>query len=83
MGYTGRELALTGSVFDFQFDEMVSSPVRQVQYVMDIFIQKIFRFWVFSSVSVGPSGILGTRNYGSLGFTSIFINIRFKMGTSL
>ena len=83
LGYTGRELALAGSVFDFRFDAMVSSPVRQTQYVMDILIQKIFRLWAFSSISVGPSGILGTRNDGSFGFTSIFVNIRFKMGTSL
>ena len=83
LGYTGRELSLAGSVFDFRFDAMVSSPVRQTQYVMDILIQKIFSFSAFSSIAVGPSGILGTRNDGSFGFTSIFVNIRFKMGTSL
>lgn len=83
LGFTGRELALAGSVFDFRFDAMVSSPVRQPQFVMDILIQKIFRLWAFSSISIGPSGILGTRNDGSFGFTSIFFNIRFKMGTSL
>ncbi|MCZ6704138.1 MAG: hypothetical protein O6940_14000 [Ignavibacteria bacterium] len=83
LGYTGRELSLAGSVFDFRFDAMVSSPVRQTQYVIDILIQKIFSFSAFSSIAVGPSGILGTSNDGSFGFTSIFVNIRFKMGTSL
>jgi hypothetical protein len=83
LGFTGRELELAGSVFDFRFDAMISSPVRQAQYVTEILVQKIFSFWSFSSIAVGPSGILGTRDDGSFGLTSIFFNIRFKMGTSL
>ena len=82
-GFTGREMALAGSVFDFRFDAMVSSPVREPQYVFDIIIQKIFDYWAFSSIALGPSGILGTLDDGSFGFTTIFLNLRLKLGTSL
>ena len=83
IGYTGREMALAGSVFDFRFDAMVSSPVREPQYVFDIIIQKIFDYWAFSSIALGPSGTLGTLDDGSFGFTTIFVNFRIKVGTSL
>ena len=83
VGYTGREMALAGSVFDFRFDAMVNSPVRQPQYVFDIIIQKVFDYWSFSSIALGPSGIMGTLKDGSFGFTSIFFNFRLKLGTSL
>ncbi len=82
-GYEGRELALAGSVFDFRFDAMVNSPVRQPQYVCDILVQKIFDYWAFSTVAIGPSFILGTTNSGGFGMTSIFFNLRIKVGASL
>ncbi len=83
IGFTGREMALAGSVFDFRFDAMVSSPAREPQYVFDIIIQKIFDYWAFSSIAIGPSGTLGTLDDGSFGFTTIFFNFRMKIGTSL
>ena len=83
IGFFGREMALAGSVFDFRFDAMVSSPVREPQYVFDIIIQKIFDYWAFSSLAIGPSGTLGTLDDGSFGFTTIFLNFRIKVGTSL
>jgi hypothetical protein len=83
IGYTGRELSLAGSVFDFRFDAMVSSPVRQPQYVCDVMVQKIFDYWAFSTIAIGPSAILSTTKSGSLGLTSIFVNLRIKVGASL
>ena len=83
IGFTGREMALAGSVFDFRFNALVSSPVREREFVIEAIIQKVFDYWSFSSIAIGPSGILGTLDDGSFGFTSIFFNIRFKMGTSL
>jgi len=83
IGFFGREMALAGSVFDFRFDAMVSSPVREPQYVFEIIIQKIFDYWAFSSVAIGPTGTLGTLDDGSFGFTTIFLNFRIKVGTSL
>jgi len=82
-GYEGRELALAGSVFDFRFDAMVSSPVRQPRYVCDILVQRIFDYWAFSTIAIGPSFILGTTNSGGFGLTSLFFNLRIKVGTSL
>jgi len=82
IGYTGREMSLAGSVFDFRFDAMVSSPEREPQFVFDVIIQKIFDYWSFSSIALGPSGTLGTLDDGSFGFTAIFFNLRFKLGTS-
>jgi len=83
IGYTGREMALAGSVFDLRFDAMVSSPVRQPQYVLDILVQKIFDYWAFSTISVGPSIIMSNTKSGSFGFTSLFFNLRIKVGSSL
>ncbi len=82
-GYEGRELALAGSVFDFRFDAMVNSPIRQPEYVCDILVQRIFDYWAFSTVAIGPSFILGTTNTGGFGFTSLFFNLRIKVGASL
>lgn len=83
IGYTGREHTLGGSVFDFRFDAMVSSPVRQPQYVVDILVQKIFDMWASSAIAIGPSAILGTTKSGSFGTLSVFFNLRLKIGTSL
>lgn len=83
IGYTGREHTLGGSVFDFRFDAMFNSPVRQPQYVIDIMVQKIFDMWASSAIAVGPSAIVGTKKNGSLGITSILFNLRIKVGTSL
>jgi hypothetical protein len=82
-GFTGRELALAGSVFDLRFDAMFSSPIRQPQYVLDIFVQKIFDYWAFSTIAVGPSIIMSNTKSGSFGFTSLFFNLRIKVGSSL
>lgn len=83
IGYSGREHTLGGSVFDFRFDAMFNSPVRQPQYVIDIMVQKIFDLWASSAIAVGPSAIVGTKKNGSLGITSILFNLRIKVGTSL
>lgn len=82
VGFTGREMSLAGSVFDFRFDAMVSSKEREPQYVIDILIQKIFGNWAFSAVAIGPSVVLSRTNKDQFGFTSIFVNARLKAGTS-
>jgi hypothetical protein len=83
IGYTGRELSLAGSVFDFRFDALVSSKERKPQYVVDILVQKIFDYWGFAAIAAGPSVIFGTLDNGKPGFTSFFVNLRLKIGTSL
>ena len=83
IGFTGRELALAGSVFDLRFDAMFNSPVRQTQFVLDIMVQKIFDYWAFSTIAIGPSIIMSHTNSGSFGFTSLFANLRIKVGSSL
>lgn len=83
IGYTGRELSLAGSVFDLRFDAMFNSPVRQNQYVLDILVQKIFDYWAFSTISIGPSVTMSNTNSGSFGFISLFANLRIKVGSSL
>ena len=83
IGYSGRELSLAGSVFDFRFDAMVSSKEREPQYVADLLVQKVFDYWGFSAIAVGPSVIFGTLNNGENGFTSVFVNLRLKVGSSL
>lgn len=82
IGFTGREMSLAGSVFDFRFDAMVSSKEREPQYIVEALIQKIFGNWAFSAVAVGPSVILTKTNKDEFGITSIFVNVRLKAGTS-
>ncbi len=83
IGFTGRELSLAGSTFDFRFDAMPHSDVRQPQYVVDILVQRIAENWGFSAFAIGPSAIFSTTNKGRFGITSIFLNFRLKVGTSL
>lgn len=82
-GFMGRELTLGGSVFDLRMDYMFNSPVRPNQFVIDISVQKIFDYWAYSTISIGPSAIVGKLSSGNIGLTSIFMNIRVKIGTSL
>lgn len=82
IGFTGREMSLAGSVFDFRFDALVSSKERQPQYIIEALIQKIFGSWAFSAVAIGPSLILTKTNKDKFGITSIFVNARLKVGTS-
>jgi hypothetical protein len=83
VGYSGREISLAGSIFDFRFDAMIKSDVRQPQYNLDILVQRIFDSWAFSAFALGPSVVLGQTSQGKFGITSIFVNARLKVGTSL
>jgi hypothetical protein len=83
IGFTGRELSLAGSTFDFRFDAMPKSDIRNPQFVIDLLVQKIFDGWGFSALAVGPSAIIGKDSLNRTTFTSLFLNFRFKVGTSL
>ncbi len=83
IGYTGRELSMAGSTFDFRFDALFNSKIRNPQYVFDVLIQKIAESWGFSAFAMGPAVVLSKTDKGSFGITSIFVNIRIKVGTSL
>jgi hypothetical protein len=83
IGYTGRELSLAGSTFDFRFDAMPKSDLRNPQYVIDLMVQKIFDGWGFSAIAIGPSAIIGKDSNNRTAFTSLFLNLRVKVGTSL
>jgi hypothetical protein len=82
-GFTGRELSLAGSTFDFSFDAMPHSDVRLPEYVINILVQKIFESWGFSAIAIGPSAVFGTDRFNRFTSTSLFINIRIKVGSSL
>ncbi len=83
VGFMGREMSLAGSVFDLRLDAMVSSPVRQPQLVFDLEVQKIFDYWAFSTIAIGPSLIMTNLKSGSFGFSSLYFNIRIKVGSVL
>jgi hypothetical protein len=82
-GFAFRELSLAGSTFDLSFDGMPSSKYRELQYNINLLVQKIMEGWGFSAFSIGPSISLSTLDTGSFGITKIFVNLRFKVGTSL
>ncbi|HMN50299.1 MAG TPA: hypothetical protein PKD67_14235 [Ignavibacteriaceae bacterium] len=82
-GFAFREMSLAGSTFDFGFDGMPGSKYREPQYNINLLVQKIMEVWGFSAFSIGPSISLSTLDTGSFGITKIFVNLRFKIGTSL
>ena len=83
IGFTGRELSLAGSTFDFRFDAMPKSDIRQPQYVLDILVQKIAESWGFSALAIGPSLIFSKDDKGKSAIISLLLNMRLKVGTSL
>ena len=83
IGFTGRELSLAGSTFDFSFDAMPSSDVRQPEYVLNIMVEKVAESWASSALAIGPSVIYSKKDNGKYGFVSVMFNLRFKVGTSL
>lgn len=82
-GFLFREMSLAGSTFDLSFDGMPSTKYRQPQYNINLLVQKIMEGWGFSSFAIGPSISLTRLDSGNIGFSKIFVNLRFKMGTSL
>lgn len=83
IGFTGRELSLAGSTFDFRFNAMTKSDVRQPQYVVEILVQKIADNWGFSSFALGPSLTYSKNDKGKNAIIALLVNLRLKIGTSL
>ena len=81
-GFNFREMSLAGSTFDLVFDAMPGSKYREPQYNVTLLVQKIMEGWGFSAFAIGPSASLSTLASGGFGFTKIFVNMRFKLGTS-
>jgi len=82
IGFTGRELSLAGSTFDFRFDAMPKSDIRQPQYIFEVLAQKIADSWGFSALALGPSLIFSKDDKGRDGIIALFLNLRLKVGTS-
>jgi hypothetical protein len=82
-GFAFREASLAGSTFDLSFDGMPRSKYREPQYNINLLVQKIMEGWGFSAFAIGPSASLSRLDDGGFGFTKIFVNLRFKIGTSL
>ena len=82
-GFALREASLAGSTFDLAFDGMPGSKYREPQYNINLLVQKIMEGWGFSAFAIGPSASLSRLDDGGFGFTKIFVNLRFKIGTSL
>ena len=82
-GFTGRELSLAGSTFDFSFDAMPSSDVRQPVYTFNLLVQKIADAWGTSALALGPTLMLSKDSGGKFTAVSVFFNLRLKVGTSL
>ena len=83
IGFTGREMTLAGSTFDFSFDAMPSSDVRQPEYVLNIMVEKIAESWGASAFAMGPSVVYSKKDDGKFGLVTVLFNLRFKVGTSL
>ena len=83
LGFDFREMSLAGSTFDLWFDAMPTGKYRNPEYLINLTVQKIAESWAFSAFSIGPSIILSRLPNGNFGMYKIFVNMRFKMGSSL
>jgi hypothetical protein len=83
VGFTGRELSVAGSTFDFRFDAMPHSDVRNPEYVLEVMVQKIAESWGFSAFALGPSVVFSKDTKGNFGVLTLFLNMRLKVGSSL
>lgn len=81
-GFIFREISVAGSTFDLSFDGMPGSKYREPQYNINLLVQKIMEGWGSSAFAFGPSLSISKLSSGSFGFTKIFLNLRFKVGTS-
>lgn len=81
-GFGFREMSLAGSTFDLAFDGMPTTKYRQPQYNITLLVQKIMEGWGFSAFAIGPAASISRTDSGGIGFTKIFVNLRFKLGTS-
>lgn len=75
IGFTGRELALAGSVFDFSFDAMPSSDVRAPEYECNLMIEKVGDMWASSAFAIGPSVIFSKDYNGNFKAITILLNM--------
>jgi hypothetical protein len=82
-GFTGRELTLAGSTFDFSMDYMSSSDVRQPELLLNLMVEKIAEDWGTSAFAIGPTLTVSNNLKGQFGAVSVFVNLRIKVGTSL
>jgi hypothetical protein len=82
-GFGFREMSLAGSTFDFTFDGMPTNKFRNPQYNITLLVQKVMEGWGFSAFAIGPSINITKLDTGKIGFAKIFVNLRFKIGTSL
>lgn len=82
-GFILREASLAGSTFDLSFDGMPGGKYREPQYNINLLVQKVMEGWGFSAFAIGPSASITRLDSGKIGLSKIFVNLRFKIGTSL
>ena len=85
IGYVGREMALVGSNFDLRMDYAIpyGAGRRSNQFMLECLVSKIAESWATSAVAIGPAIIVGMNQNRKVGINTLFLNIRFKLGSSL
>jgi hypothetical protein len=83
LGFSGRELSLAGSTFDFSFDGMPYSDIRMPEYEFNLMVEKIGESWGSSAFAIGPAMIISKDTDGKYKAVTIFVNFRLKIGSSL
>jgi hypothetical protein len=82
-GIIGREISLAGSTFDLRIDALFDTKERDNQYSIEVLVQRIAASWGFSAFALGPSVTFGRARTGDFAISSVFFNLRLKVGTSL
>ena len=79
IGFLGREMRLAGSVFDTRIDATLKG-IRNFQIAIDIMVANIGEGFAFSSFAIGPSIRLSKLTTGKMGFLTVLVNARMKLG---
>ena len=80
IGINARECNVGGSLFDFRMDYMFSSK-RNNQFLFELLFSNFAEGLGMASLAIGPSVRITRLENSKIGFHTIFLNARFKIGS--
>lgn len=79
LGFSGREMRLAGSQFDFRLDATLKGK-RNFQLLVEPLISSIGEGFALSAFAIGPSFRFGKTENDKFGLLTIMVNMRLKVG---
>jgi hypothetical protein len=79
IGFSGREMQFSGSVFDMRLDATLAGT-RNFQFLFEALVSNIGEMFSLYSFALGPTIRLSKNPSGQFTVTSVLVNARFKLG---